>query len=133
MGASRVSLEMKTTAKRVSTIVIGWMFILLGIAGLFLPILQGILFITIGLIILSSEYVWAHRLLQKLRARFPRIANLSDEAKIKAEAWMDRLVHRKRRTTEGHKPEGGSSTPDESRGCVHVAGIAPHNPDDSRR
>lgn len=112
-----ISPEMKSTAKRILTIVVGWMFILLGIAGLFLPILQGILFILIGLIILSTEYVWAHHLLQKLRARFPRIAHMSDEAKVKAEAWMNRLFNRKRKTsTEAHdeRPgpgDGGGSVP----------------------
>ena len=43
--------------KRIAVIVIGWVFLLLGIAGLFLPILQGVLFILIGLMILSTEYV----------------------------------------------------------------------------
>lgn len=111
--------EMKSTAKRVLTIVVGWTFILLGIAGLFLPILQGILFITIGLIILSTEYVWAHHLLQKLRARFPRIAHMSEEAKVKAERWMDRIVHRKRKA---RARTGEPDTSCGSAGCVPMAG-----------
>ncbi len=69
-------------------IVVGWAFILLGIAGLFLPILQGVLFLLIGLLILSTEYVWAHHLLQKLRARFPKIAVHMDTAKERAERWV---------------------------------------------
>jgi uncharacterized protein len=44
---------------------VGLAFILLGIAALFLPVLQGILFLVIGLLILSTEYVWAHNLLYK--------------------------------------------------------------------
>jgi uncharacterized protein len=67
---------MKTQIKRAGIIVAGWLFIVLGVIGLFLPIMQGLLFIFIGLLILSSEYVWAHKLLQKLRARFPRVARL---------------------------------------------------------
>jgi hypothetical protein len=42
----------------------------------------------IGLIILSSEYVWAHRLLTKVRARFPRIAGMADRVKEKAVQWF---------------------------------------------
>jgi uncharacterized membrane protein YbaN (DUF454 family) len=61
--------------KRVLILVAGWAFILLGIVGLFLPILQGVLFLLIGLLLLSSEYVWAHHLLGKLRARFPESAS----------------------------------------------------------
>ena len=69
---------------------LGWGFILLGIAGLFLPILQGILFLVIGLIILSTEYVWAHRLLQKLRTRFPSVAKHADAAHARAAGYMQR-------------------------------------------
>ena len=64
---------MRAAAKRLAVLLLGWGFILLGIAGLFLPVLQGVLFLLIGLIILSSEYVWAHKLLQRLRRRFPSL------------------------------------------------------------
>jgi hypothetical protein len=76
--------------KRIVVLAVGWAFILLGIAGLFLPILQGVLFLLIGLLILSSEYVWAHNLLQKLRARFPKISEHLDHARTKAERWVKR-------------------------------------------
>ena len=78
--------------KRVLILIVGWAFILLGIAGLFLPILQGVLFIIIGLLILSSEYVWAHRLLNKLRTRFPKIAKHADAARERASVWIERLT-----------------------------------------
>ncbi|MEE2993392.1 MAG: PGPGW domain-containing protein [Gemmatimonadota bacterium] len=50
----------------------GWMFIILGILGLFLPLLQGILFIVIGLTILSSRYDFAQNLLLKAERKFPK-------------------------------------------------------------
>lgn len=77
--------------KRFGVLALGWAFILLGIVGLFLPVLQGILFLLIGLVILSSEYVWAHRLLLKLKQRFPAVARYSDAATVKAKAWMQRF------------------------------------------
>ncbi|MBI4553428.1 MAG: hypothetical protein HY710_14280 [Candidatus Latescibacteria bacterium] len=52
--------------------ILGWMFVFVGIIGLFLPILQGILFIVIGLVLLSSRYSFAHSLLQKTQHRYPR-------------------------------------------------------------
>lgn len=76
--------------KRVGVLALGWAFILLGIAGLFLPVLQGILFLLIGLVILSSEYIWAHRLLVKFKVRFPSVAKQLDQATAKANAWMAR-------------------------------------------
>ena len=48
-------------------------------------------FILIGLIILSSEYIWAHHLLTKLRARFPKISRTADGAALKAGGWLRRL------------------------------------------
>lgn len=47
------------------------MFIILGVLGIFLPILQGILFIVIGLTILSSRYAFAQNLLLKAERRYP--------------------------------------------------------------
>lgn len=66
----------------------GWTFIVLGILGLFLPVLQGVLFLMIGLIILSSEYVWAHKLVGKVKARFPKAVAVFEEASEKARSWM---------------------------------------------
>ena len=82
---------MNARLKRIVVLLVGWGFILLGIAGLFLPILQGILFLLIGLIILSSEYVWAHHLLTRLRQRFPRVDRAADAATAKANAWLRKL------------------------------------------
>jgi len=77
--------------KKAVALVVGWAFIVLGIIGLFLPFMQGILFLMIGLTVLSSEYVWAHHLLTKVRARFPRIAIFSDRARERATGWMRRV------------------------------------------
>jgi uncharacterized membrane protein YbaN (DUF454 family) len=77
--------------KRILTLIAGWIFILLGIVGLFLPMLQGVLFLLVGLIILSSEYVWAHNLLNKIRNRFPKLGRTADRATEKATAWLRRI------------------------------------------
>jgi uncharacterized protein len=86
---------MKSGIKQVLILIFGWSCILLGIVGLFLPILQGILFILIGLVILSTQYVWAQSLLARLRSRFPRIGRTADEASAKASAWLRRLGGRR--------------------------------------
>lgn len=49
----------------------GWAFIVVGLAGLFLPILPGLLFLLIGLVILSARHHWAKRWIVRLRHRFP--------------------------------------------------------------
>ncbi|MFD1396962.1 PGPGW domain-containing protein [Kroppenstedtia eburnea] len=63
----------KRKIKRLASQVIGWLFIVLGIIGLVLPFLQGILFILIGLMILSKTSPWAHKLVIKLETRYPKV------------------------------------------------------------
>ncbi|MFN3467638.1 MAG: PGPGW domain-containing protein, partial [Candidatus Brocadiales bacterium] len=82
---------MNASVKRILVLVAGWIFILLGIAGLFLPFLQGILFLLVGLYLLSREYAWAGRLLHKIRERYPKVAQSFDGVK----AWaIDLLKHK---------------------------------------
>ena len=84
-------MQGKSTAKRILVLALGWMFILLGVVGLFLPVLQGILFLLIGLVILSTEYIWAHHLLRRLRERFPGLSKHLDKASERAHHWLHRF------------------------------------------
>jgi uncharacterized protein len=77
-------MEAKSRLKRGAIHIAGWGFILIGIVGLVLPILQGILFILVGLLLLSTVSPWAERVLAKLRRWFPRISVKLDEAQQKA-------------------------------------------------
>lgn len=78
--------------KRVAVLSAGWGCIAIGIIGGFIPILQGWVFNVAGLLILSTEYEWAHKLLVWTRNRFPRIANAMDRVKDKAEAIAGRIT-----------------------------------------
>jgi len=93
---------LKQRIKRWLVLAVGWAFLLLGIAGLFLPILQGVLFILIGLMILSTEYVWAHRVLHRTKERFPRLAQMFDRAETRAREWLHKFGHRRHKA--GPKP-----------------------------
>ncbi|HMG32630.1 MAG TPA: PGPGW domain-containing protein [Blastocatellia bacterium] len=70
--------------KRVAIWWAGWFFIILGVLGLFLPILQGIIFLLIGLTLLSSSSPWAARVLHRLATRFPKISSSLEQAKEKS-------------------------------------------------
>ena len=85
-------METKAALKRIGLYIAGWGFIILGILGLFLPILQGILFILIGLFLLSSVSPWAERMLNRLRERFPRIGASFDQAKSKAKELQTKFA-----------------------------------------
>jgi len=72
--------------KGIGLFIIGWFFVLFGIIGLFLPILQGILFITIGLAILSSRSELIKRFLKYLEGRFPHQYE-------QMEVWKEKISH----------------------------------------
>jgi hypothetical protein len=97
----------KTAFKRAGVLIAGWTFVLVGIVGLFLPVLQGVLFILIGLFILSSEYVWAHHLLEKVRRRFPRVASQLDHAKERGAHWLRRIFGREDPPSGGKDQSSG--------------------------
>jgi uncharacterized membrane protein YbaN (DUF454 family) len=59
--------------KRILILGVGSVFILLGIVGLFLPFLQGILFLIVGLVILSKESKTAHRILERWKEKHPAL------------------------------------------------------------
>lgn len=82
---------MSRRVKRWLVLISGWSFVALGVAGLFLPILQGVLFLLIGVTILSTEYLWARKLLRKLRERFPFLSARLDTAKARAKGWLKRV------------------------------------------
>ena len=74
--------------KRIGLLIIGWFFIVLGILGLFLPILQGILFILIGLAILSSRSDTIKRLLKHLEERYPQYHEKIEVSKERLRKWF---------------------------------------------
>jgi len=82
------------TLKRYLVLILGWAFVFLGILGLFLPILQGILFLLIGFILLSRESEWARRQLEKLKTRYPRFAEKYDEAEARAARLWNRITRK---------------------------------------
>ena len=74
---------MQTRMKRILSMIAGWTFIVLGIAGLFLPFLQGILFLAVGLIILSNHYAFAQRWLDTLKHRYPAAFEMAHDFRVR--------------------------------------------------
>lgn len=77
--------------KRLLILGVGYGFLVLGVLGLFLPFLQGFLFLAIGLMILSSEALWARRVHVTLKRRYPAFGRFSRQAEAKTKAWMAKL------------------------------------------
>jgi len=87
---------MEEKLKSLLRIALGWVFIILGVAGLFLPFLQGVLFLLIGLYLLSHESPRAKDLLKKIRQRFPALAKKLDQVKAKNKHLLKRIRKRGR-------------------------------------
>lgn len=76
--------------RRIAVLAAGWIFVVLGILGLFLPVLQGVLFLLVGLLLLSKESAWARWLGREFRRRYPGMGRRMDEAR----AWTTRTLSR---------------------------------------
>tara|TARA_B100000315_G_scaffold238138_1_gene255626 strand:+ start:1813 stop:2133 length:321 start_codon:yes stop_codon:yes gene_type:complete len=74
---------MQPRIKKLLSVISGWSFIALGIIGLFLPFLQGILFLVIGLIILSKHYAFAQKWLKKIHHRYPAVFDLAHKFRMR--------------------------------------------------
>jgi uncharacterized membrane protein YbaN (DUF454 family) len=59
--------------KRTIRYILGISFLILGFAGLFLPVLQGILFLIIGLLILAPESKAIRKILAWLKRKYPAV------------------------------------------------------------
>ncbi len=67
--------------------ILGYAFLVLGVLGMFLPILQGFLFLFIGLLILAKYAPWAQRLLDHLEERYPKFGKVKDQAEGMMHRW----------------------------------------------
>jgi uncharacterized membrane protein YbaN (DUF454 family) len=79
-----------TQLKRKLYLVAGIFFFILGVLGLFLPILQGVLFLLVSLVFLSKGSSRVRALKQKFKRRYPEWGAKLDHA----EAWSKGLPAR---------------------------------------
>ena len=88
---------MQSRTKTLLSIGLGWTFIVLGVLGLFLPFLQGILFLLVGLIILSKHHTFARRWLEKLKHRHPGAFDMAHRFRLRL---MQRLQRGKKNASD---------------------------------
>jgi len=73
---------------RALKIAAGIFMLVLGFVGLFLPFLQGVLFMLIGLALLSTESERVRRLLDRVRARYPEVHAAERRLLAKVKGWF---------------------------------------------
>lgn len=74
--------------KRPALFTLAFILLALGVAGLFLPFLQGVLFIAIGIVLLSLLSPRVRKFLEPHRLRFPKLHALLQ----RAEEWVKRVI-----------------------------------------
>jgi len=74
--------------KEMGMLIAGWSFLVLGVIGLFLPILQGVLFIMVGLALLSSRSQTIRRLATYLERRYPEHHRKVETLKKRIARWL---------------------------------------------
>ncbi len=86
--------------KNIVIALLGYIFIGTGIIGIFLPFFQGILFIIIGVYLLSIGSPKVHRKLHlayvAFKIRFPKIARMLEKVERKWEDMLARWQNRSR-------------------------------------
>ena len=90
--------------KRPLLLILGWVFVALGVAGLFLPFLQGILFLLVGVYLLALGSARVRLLRQRtrrwLRDRYPERMAQVEAVERKAMEWIRARIARFRRDKE---------------------------------
>ncbi len=107
---------MLARVKRWAILGAGTVLVLLGILGLFLPVLQGILLLFLGLLVLSYEWAPAKRQLDRLRRRYPAVADRVDAVERRIKAWLTRRTAETAETAE----TGGNAESAADRGGKHA-------------
>jgi hypothetical protein len=79
---------------RIAIFVIGWILVLVGVAGLVLPGIQGIATILIGAALLSLDNALVYRGLRKLLRRWPDILHRLEHFREKTHDRIHRMFHR---------------------------------------
>ncbi len=93
---------------RMTKIFVGMGFMALGFVGLFLPVLQGVLFMLVGLAILSTESRRVRRLRDEIQRRHPGPWRQAQALKDRMKGWFGRF-DRHDKETKGDEGASGSA------------------------
>ncbi len=86
-------MEYRPSLKRKAA---GFSLLFLGAIGTVLPVLQGLLFIALGLFVLRDQYAWAHRGMDWLRRRWPAQVRGVEALEARMIEWFRRQGERLR-------------------------------------
>jgi len=79
----------------VAVLTVGWVVLLVGVAGLVLPGIQGVATILAGLAILSISSELAHRWMRRALQRWPKLSNRVERFRTRVNNWLHQMVEKK--------------------------------------
>lgn len=79
-----------STITRMLLLIVGWVLILVGVAGLVLPGIQGILTIVAGAAVLSLASELAYRMMRHTLGPWPGVLSRVERLREKVHAWLSR-------------------------------------------
>ena len=62
--------------KSLLLLIVGWLCLVVGVAGLALPFVPGAVLLVTGVMLLAQRYSWARGLLARIYRKFPRIRKI---------------------------------------------------------
>ena len=77
--------------QRVAVVGLGWMLIIVGIAGLFLPLVPGIPLMVAGALMLNLQWPWLRRAVEKCRMRFPALSRAFERFSARGKGSQSRF------------------------------------------
>jgi hypothetical protein len=96
-GAANVQVKIRRSA----LFALGWVLVLGGFVGLFLPVVPGAVLILAGVAVLSPESRWLRRVLEKCRMRVPALKHPFVCFGTSVGMWRNRL-----RSNRDNSPSG---------------------------
>jgi uncharacterized membrane protein YbaN (DUF454 family) len=82
---------MKKKIKKIIILTLGISFILLGLLGLVVPLLQGILFLLIGVILLSFYFPQTNTILKKYLHKHPHLVEKIEKIEKKVKEFIGEI------------------------------------------
>jgi Flp pilus assembly protein TadB len=89
-GTVRKQLPPLHWSVRLIVLVLGCLLVVVGIAGLVLPGIQGILTIVLGLAVISLASDFVHRQLRRLLTRWPKAHQAMERFRERLHGWLSR-------------------------------------------
>jgi uncharacterized membrane protein YbaN (DUF454 family) len=77
--------------KKMKRKIVGWICLILSGVGAILPIIPGILFFMLAVILLKDNSTFVRWLWYQCQARIPKFKELSDAAMPKVNLWLSKL------------------------------------------